>query len=685
MEGGGRGTRSQNQEPGGQAVNRWSASQSAHMVKLTFPAEEDEHFPFLKIPTYSIQETLTAYQIPRLDGESDRDYEMRIFGITESGVEEAGVRLRTMTVPGGQRRSNILEVRPDVELVPEGYYRTTLQSLIPVLKAPEVLAVNSDFDEGRIDPATGYAIPDCDDIPDVDRKTGSGNSEIRLDTERDHLYGLYENDERVTDDLHPGWFGIHPKAMPDHFWDGAEVTIRKLDRLDPDTGRPECGQVRFYAKWGDEKFGDYYGIEPYDLETLDPVNLVTGGINKLDGESVYGSASQIPGNAQYWMEGVRPRKITLEWRLKKGNIDVAYEQTFLVETQQRKIDWYLDLRYMIKLQTTDDPEGGNFVNIGSLAFPSYVFVTNGFGGQVNTGIPANSQVFSYAERMEVMSEYYDFYRQCWDQDPALDWAGLARRVGNQVVGGVGDLQYAGDNFATYAADVFIGISGIPGIGSEDVVEFQRALMEGGNRIFDDIGWQHYAFLRTGLGGLEYVNEHDPGPDQTNLPDSVLSGWRHFSDVSSGLLDGQPLSTFATELIAGGRRLADYEQNVIVQPAYEKMGQVGNDGSTTGTLLSPTGPLSPAPIDYCLSFSLTHGGMRNIGNKEARWQWIIAGLPGANKTTNGVIKAWSIHNENEKRSAVSPLLENGALEFSRLHGVFGLPIQVEDGLEAPSKQ
>lgn len=171
-----------------------------------------------------MQETLTAYQLPRLDGESDRDYEIRLFGITGSGVEEAGVTLRTMTVPAGQRSSNTLEVRPDVELVPAGNYRTTLRRLIPVLKAPEVLAVNSDFDEGRIDPTTGYAIPDCDDIPDVDRKTGSGNSELRLDTERDHLDGLYLDDERVTDDLHPGWFGIHPTAMPDHFWDGAAVS-----------------------------------------------------------------------------------------------------------------------------------------------------------------------------------------------------------------------------------------------------------------------------------------------------------------------------------------------------------------------------------------------------------------------------------------------------------------------------
>ncbi len=50
-DGGECGTRSQNQEPSSQAVNRWSARQSAHMVKLAFPAQEDEDFPFLEIPT----------------------------------------------------------------------------------------------------------------------------------------------------------------------------------------------------------------------------------------------------------------------------------------------------------------------------------------------------------------------------------------------------------------------------------------------------------------------------------------------------------------------------------------------------------------------------------------------------------------------------------------------------------
>jgi len=76
-----------------------------------------------------------------------------------------------------------------VGTMPEGF-------LLPVEGAPEVLAVNSDFDEGRIDPSTGYAIPDCDDVPGVDPKTGSGNGELRIDTEREHLNKIWRNGVR---------------------------------------------------------------------------------------------------------------------------------------------------------------------------------------------------------------------------------------------------------------------------------------------------------------------------------------------------------------------------------------------------------------------------------------------------------------------------------------------------------
>ena len=114
--------------------------------------------------------------------------------------------------------------------------------LIPVEVAPEVLAVNSDFDEGRIDPATGYAIPDCDDMPGVDTKTGSGNTKLELGAERNHLDGKFIQGQHVMDDMHKGWFGVNPNQLDDDFWDGGNVTIRKIDKIDDETGYKVSGQ-----------------------------------------------------------------------------------------------------------------------------------------------------------------------------------------------------------------------------------------------------------------------------------------------------------------------------------------------------------------------------------------------------------------------------------------------------------
>ena len=234
-----------------------------------------------------------------------------------------------------------------------------------------MLAVNSDFDEGRIDPATGYAIPDCDDMPGVDLKTGSGNTKLELDAERTHLDGTYTQGEDVVDDLHKGWFGVNPNQLGDDFWDGANVTIRKIDKIDDETGYKESGQVRFYAKWS----GGYYGISPYDFQTLQPVNLVSAGVNLRPNEGVYGTSSSIPDNAEFYMKGVRPGKITLEWRLQKGSIDVKHEQTFKVETRKTRDQWREEVIYQIRLQTkvgtgtvvdlrTYDPNLGFYGDLG---------------------------------------------------------------------------------------------------------------------------------------------------------------------------------------------------------------------------------------------------------------------------------------------------------------------------------
>jgi hypothetical protein len=405
---------------------------------------------------------------------------------------------------------------------------TAMVGLLPVEVAPEVLAVNSDFDEGRIDAATGYAIPDCDDMAGVNMKTGSGNTQIALNASRAHLDGLFANDEKVTDDMHKGWFGVNPSQLEDSFWAGANVTIRKVDKIDADTGYQESGQIRFYAKWS----GGYYGIAPYDFQTLQPVNLVSAGVNG-NNSSVYGATSTIPDDAEFYIEGVRPGKITLEWRLQKGSIDVKHEQTFKVETRKTVAQWQEEVRYQIRLQTK--VKSGTEVDV-ALYHPG-----NGFR---NANL-AQDNVLR-------INAIYDYYQQLFKQMPEkFMWAGMAKVAAAPIYAGMSDLNtwwqateitppwppYQGPGDRDYGVEVFI----------------EGLLLSGQKTIFLDMAWAHRSYNASGIFALNYVDSIETAKS-TNY-----SAWR---SINIGILDNDQSVIFS----ANGD-LLKREQEEVVQANY----------------------------------------------------------------------------------------------------------------------
>jgi hypothetical protein len=405
---------------------------------------------------------------------------------------------------------------------------TVMVGLLPVEVAPEVLAVNSDFDEGRIDPATGYAIPDCDDIPGVDPKTGAGNTLIALNASRAHLDGLFANDEKVTKDMHKGWFGMNPNQLGDDFWDGANVTIRKIDKIDDETGYKESGQVRFYAKWS----GGYYGISPYDFQTLQPVNLVSAGVNG-NNSSVYGASSTIPDGAEFYMEGVRPGKITLEWRLQKGTIDVKHEQTFKVETRKTVAQWQEEVRYQIRLQTK--VKSGTEVDV-ALYHPG-----NGFRN-------ANAA----QDNVLRVNAIYEYYQQLFKQMPEkFMWAGMAKVAAAPIYAGMSDL-----HTWWQATGVTPPWPPYQGFGDRDVgveVFIESLLLSGQKTIFLDMAWAHRSYKSSGIFALNYVDSIETSKS-TNY-----SAWR---SMNTGILDNDQSVIFA----ANGELLRR-EQEEVVQPNY----------------------------------------------------------------------------------------------------------------------
>jgi hypothetical protein len=485
------------------------------------------------------------------------------------------------------------------QAVENGVAKTGL--LLPVEVAPEVLAVNSDFDEGRIDPATGYAIPDCDDIPGVDQKTGSGNTQIALNASRAHLDGLFANDEKVTDDMHKGWFGVNPNQLDDDFWAGANVTIRKIDKIDDETGYKESGQVRFYAKWS----GGYYGISPYDFQTLQPVNLVSAGVNG-NNSSVYGASSTIPDGAEFYMEGVRPGKITLEWRLQKGSIDVKHEQTFLVATQKTKQAWIDEVIYQVKLQASD---------LGSDI-------------DLNDYDPANGFFLPNSNNYKYIQTVYYYYMQLFQQYPEkFYWAGMAKPAGASVYAGMVDM-------ATWKTSVFVSNQDVDKV----LIDF---MIQGNKDIFMDMAWAHHAYAASGIEALDYIREKE-GLGVTDFP-----AWKL---VNEGFQESS-----VTKLREGNRLILLREQNVVMPPLYDKMKIVWLDPGTrleqflatdlAGIAYPPKNAAGEINIDEMFSINSRNPVQYQLGPSlrqvvpngklsdfNHRWAWI-------DNPQNGMLQIW----------------------------------------------
>lgn len=499
---------------------------------------------------------------------------------------------------------------------------TVMVGFLPFESAPEFLAVNSNFDEGRIDPATGYAIPDCDDIAGVDPISGAGNTLMALEAVRAHLDGTFTQYERVTNDLHQGWFGVPITALNDAFWDDAQVTIRKVEGEDPDTGFPQSGQVRFYAKWG-EGPSQYRGIPAYDLDTLQGANLVTGGINGVAEESVYGSSSGIPNGAIFYMEGVRPGKITLEWRYQKGDLDIKHEQIFQVETHQSVSDWHEEVRYQIRLQTK--------VATGSEVDVDLYHPGNGFRNTSSASPPENDNV------ARVQAIYY-YYQQLFKQMPEkFMWAGMAKTAAAPIYAGMSDLttwaqvQDAAVPFQQYGTATHILVQGL--------------LLGGQKKIFEDKAWAHRAYLASGRWSLDWVRNNTVG-----LPPTDFAAWdRLYLGIESSdqgeinianhdlLLREQrdvvqeSYNVFATNLWFHQPRTGySWLNNILAWLLnFQVVAEDPGLGANVGEWLSANSLNNPMPGGPAFRVTVPNG---RIDAFPDRWQW-------TNNANDGMLQIW----------------------------------------------
>ncbi len=476
--------------------------------------------------------------------------------------------------------------------------------LLPVEVAPEVLAVNSDFDEGRIG-----AVGPQDTGANEDRQNTS------LIAERDSVDGRIKAGDVVTDDLHDGWFGVPPDTLPSDFFDGATVTIKKIEKNDPETGEPEKGQVRFYATWADNS---EMMIEPYSIlgsiagTHPPPTNLV--GI-------VYGGSAAVPAGAEFWMEGTQPGKITLEWRLQKGSIDVRHEQTFLVCSQWSREEWQAVVRDELYLDGLASVGGlaVNGWNPGVVDIDNYV-VGNGF---------LNNRAYLYS--------VYEYYAKLHDDEPdQCLWAGRAKLAGAPVYAGLSDAQNGRSGLA-------IGSFGI--IDDPILAEIQDLLIEANINIFEDLAYQFVAYRSSGICALEHLNEEGV------IPNEIFAGWWSIHDG----FDDNDFSAVAD----GNQQLLRREQEEILKETYEALDEAeALFGTVSVSWLFSLLTDNPVPGGPSFQAVVPDG---NIAVFADRWQWITDPNVGMWKLWTGTDKpsrrAWAglpLRTRADQFNIVAPL-------------------------------
>lgn len=443
--------------------------------------------------------------------------------------------------------------------------------LLPVELAPEVLAVNTNFDERKL--KDGFAKPDADDTS-LQAISGPNAGKI------------------VTTDLHEGFFGLRPGTLPYTETAGAVVKIKKLDKNDPVTGAKQTGHVRMYSAWGDTD------SQVLPIELYNPDSLVANDL----GPTLYTANPSVP--IRYYLEGVKPGKITLEFSYQKGSTSFKHEQEFLVCTQKSRADWLAEITEQIKLET------GNAVDMGTY----------------NTTDSFNAQKAK-------IQQVYRYYEGLHRRTPNVQrWGGLAKQAGCPVYAGLSDAQWGKEG--SYAAILIGG-----GIGAVTLDFFQNVLIHGGHNIFNDLAWQCRAYERSGYYALKHVK--DKSLDSGSLKALELDPWLA---INKGEVENN-----VTSVLLGTDRLTRREQEFIVQPAWDRI--LALPTSTVDTLFSW---LAENPLPGRPSFKTSQPG-KNIVIYAERWPWI----------ENDILPPWGGMAEGARNTLVNDPLVNAAAPYAWL--------------------
>lgn len=460
---------------------------------------------------------------------------------------------------------------------------------LPMQSIPGAVAANSDFDEGCtafISPSTSAA------------RSDSHNS--TLIAERTSVDGRISAGDVVTDDLYEGWFGISPDAFSDSFYDGAQVTITKKDKIDSTTGLREPGQVRFFATWGTNQEMAIQVDDPF----IDDLLVNNPAPRNLVGK-VYGSNKTIPSGARFWLEGITPGKITLEFRIRKNGMDIRHEQTFEIRNDWTKAEWLSVVRDELYLDSFTTSGGAHINGFSNTAVDIDQYV-------VANQFPAN-RAYIYT--------VYEYYAKLHD-DKFL-WAGLAKLAGHPVYAGLSDAQngrygLAIAPFGVLADPLLAGI--------------QDILIDANIKIYKDLGYQFAAYRTGGIKSIKYLF------DEQEITQENYDAWK---DIDKGT---------APFVASGNQTLLRREQEVILAQTYiDLMAQWWGWADDAFSWLTR----NPVPGGPAFQAVIPSG---NIAVFNDRWAWIT-------DPVQGMWLLWTGKSYSQRAALANPPLRTGAAGFA----------------------